>query len=152
MGIYIEGSQHITNTSIANNTNIYPREHCEGTCLALSFCCYSNMTETLITMHYPRRSMRVISPDRSYVYREVDPWMKQNLTSSSGLCFSVEVTNLQSIGSGTYSCEAASNNSTFRPQLMNIGVYFSYGKMFMKCNNLKTNFNRAANLFRNQLY
>lgn len=126
MGIYVEESKYNVNSSIANNTNLYLKTgYCEEPCRSISLSCYSNMTDTVIAMNYPRLSTRYYdSRSGTYKFREVDPWQKLNQSSDSGLYMSVHRNNIYEIAMGTYFCEERSNTSLLEPsQKLAFGVY-----------------------------
>lgn len=92
------------------------------------------MTDSMITMLYPRKSNRVriyTGSQYTFTYQEIDPWTRLNLTSISGLCMSVGLTenDIDNIGRGTYTCEAVNNGTLYGGhQLTHIGVYSSSGR------------------------
>ena len=139
MGLYVEESQHIVGMSVKNNTHIHPSNqgcdtsYCKNS--SLSFCCLSNITESEVSIHYPRKGEKQQVLHRSIAY---DPWEMERL--QSGLCMSVGWSDYAQIASGTYSCEMSSGNV---PEPVSIGIYSLYGKYScttsthsMACNNM----------------
>ena len=131
MGIYIEESQHIANTSVANNTHLYLQEMhtCGHECRNVSFSCLSNMTDSIVIMaHYPKKSEFYYSYAlRQYLRREIDPWHVLNLTSLAGLSMSL-LYSRDDIARGTYTCEATSSSLGGESKKMSIGVYLQAGE------------------------
>ena len=125
MGIYIEESLLITNTTVANNTHVILKEYCENDCKVVSFCCFSNITESEVVSQYPKK--RESYYIGHYVYYEVDPW-QNNITLPAGLCMSVGSTSYYELAKGTYTCEAVNSTVNGSIQWMSIGVYASSGE------------------------
>ena len=110
MGIYVEQSQNIVNSTVANNSHlVFQGRYVCYQCVVTSFSCFSNMTDVDVRVRYQ-------------THRYNDPWHKVKLAVRSGLRMTVFQNNYY-IVDGTYSCEV--ENSTFveTTQVMAIGIY-----------------------------
>lgn len=128
MGMYVAESKYTVNASIANNTNHYLKnEHCSWSPCntnSISFYCYSNMTGTVITMNYPKKTVRYYdSWSGFHRYREVDPWQRQYQPIHSGLHMSVLQDDISDVAVGTYICEERISHYSSQSQIMAFGVY-----------------------------
>ena len=130
MGIYVEESEYIVTSPVANNTHIH-HGNCGYRCTRISFSCFTNKTDVVVAMHYP-----VI---RRYIYsygdyRVTDPWQKVDLASQSGLNMSVyrRGSIYDDVAFGTYSCVVSDQHSNESQQIMAVGIYESRKNYNMK--------------------
>ena len=143
MGVFVRESEQFTNTSVANNTHFHPHNqycsnpHCRAS--SLSFCCVSNISDSVVLIEYPTRAEETYSDsDNANIQYQIsfDTWQRERLGSlNSGLCLSVGWSGYSQIIRGTYTCEAVNTGLT-EPQILNIGVFSIYGK---KTNSLTCN-------------
>ena len=122
VGIYVEESEYIVNSTVANNTHIY-RGNCGYRCTPISFSCFTNKTDGLVAIHYPVM--------RRFDSRVIDPWQKVDLASQTGLNMSVYRTGSNNdIVFGTYSCVVSDQHSNESQQIMAVGVYHESRKNY----------------------
>ena len=131
--MFVEESQDMHNTSVSNNTHLYPHNqfcrspHCRRS--SLSFCCVSNITNSTVLIDHPPRSGEQYSELENVNSARFEPWQRESIDGeSSGLCFSVGWAGYNHIIGGTYSCKAV-NITSVEPQLLNIGIYSIHGQI-----------------------